>query len=259
VTPSRARALRAQWDVLITLARADLQDRYGRGPPRVVKWLLDPYAICGVYLVFVAFIVDRGSEAPGLTVACAVVPFQIFILTALAAMRVVHERRSLIANLGFRRDLLPAALTLTETLGFAASLSLLAVMMAIYGIAPTTAALWLVPTIAVNVLFAFAFSYPATLFGVWFRHLVPFAVSALRVFYFLAPGVVALSEIQGEANRLIKINPLTGIFEAYRDALLYGQAPAAWELLYPAGFALVVLALFLPAYRSEQRHLAKVA
>jgi lipopolysaccharide transport system permease protein len=245
--------------VLAALSLADLRDRYGRGPDRVIKWLIDPYAVAGVYLLFIAFIVHRGGEAPGLSVACAVVPFQIFILTVLAAMRAVRERRSLILNLDFRRVLLPAAVTMTETLGFAASLSLLALMMAVYGIAPTVAAFWLLPAIAVSVLFALACSYPAMLFGVWYRSLVPFAVSALRILYFLAPGVVALSQIHGRAHDLIRINPLTGVFEAYRDALLYGHAPGAWELLYPLAFAVALLAVFLPIFRSEQQHLAKVA
>jgi ABC-type polysaccharide/polyol phosphate export permease len=177
----------------------------------------------------------------------------------MAAMRLIRERRSLILDLDFRRVLLPAAVTITETLGFAASLSLLALMMAVYGVPPTAAALWLVPTVAVTLVFTLASSYPAMLFGVWFGRLIPFALSALRILYFLAPGVVALSQIHGTANELIRINPLTGIFEAYRDALLYGQAPDAWELLYPLAFALALLAIFLPIFRSEQRHLAKVA
>jgi len=259
VTGSRVQALRAQWDVLISLSFADLRDRFGRGPARAVKWLVDPYAVAGVYLVFVAFILNRGGESPGLSVACAVVPFQLIISSAIIAMRSVTQRRSLILNLGFRRVMLPAALTLTEALGFAASLSLLALMMAVYGIAPTAAIFWLIPTIAVNLLLALSFAYPAMLFGIWYRDLLPFAVSALRIFYFLAPGLVALSEIEGDANELVRINPMTGVFEAYRDALLYGTAPAAWELLYPAGFALVLLAVFVPIFRSEQRHLAKVA
>jgi len=255
---SRARELRLRWDTLITLALADLRDRFGRGPARAVKWLVDPYAVSGVYLIFVAFIVDRGGQTPGLTVACAVVPFQLLISVALSSMRSVREQRSLILNLGFRRELLPAAITLTETLGFAASLSLLALMMAAYGVAPTVAILWLIPAIGVTLLLALALSYPAYLFGFWFRDLLPFAVSAMRVSYFVAPGVVALSEIKGNANELVRLNPLTGIFEAYRDALIYGHAPPAWELLYPAGFALVMLAVFVPVFRSEQRHLAKV-
>lgn len=254
----RVQAIRSEWDVLISLALADTRDRFGRGPARLLKWLLDPYAVTGVYLAFVVFILDRGGEAPGLTVACAVIPFHLVLTSATAGMRSLRDRRSLIVNLGFRRVMFPVAVTLTEAIGFAASLSLLAVMMAAYGVAPTAAALWLLPAIAVNLLFALSLAYPATLFGVWYRDLLPFAISAMRVLYFLAPGVVALSAIEGSASDWVKLNPLTGIFEAYRDALLYGQAPAAWELLYPAGVALLLLAIFVPALRSEQRHLAKV-
>ena len=254
----RAQPLRTAWDTLVTLSMADLRDRYGRGPASALKWLVDPYAVCATYLLFVAFIVDRGGEAPGLSVACAVVPFQIFILTGIAAMRTVHERRYLLLALDFRRVLLPAAVTFTETLGFAASFSLLALMMAAYGVAPTVAILWLVPVIGVNLIFALACSYVATLFGVWYPRLVPFATSGLRVLYFLAPGVLALSQISGRTNSLIRINPLTGIFEAYRSALLYGHAPPAWELLYPFGFAVALFAIFVPIFRSEQRHFAKV-
>jgi hypothetical protein len=51
---------------------------------------------------------------------------------------------------------------------------------------------------------------------------------------------------------------LTGLFEAYRSVLLFGHAPAAWELLYPAGWACVLLVVFVPLYNHEQRQFAKV-
>jgi lipopolysaccharide transport system permease protein len=244
-------------DVLIALARADLLDRYGRGGLRLAKWLLDPFALTGVYLVLIAVLLDRGGEAPGLNVACAVVPFQLLMTTIVNAMGASVTRRSIILNMNFRRVLIPASAAMTETIAFAGSVALLALMMVVYGIAPTAAILWLLPTIALTVLFAVACAYPAFIFGVWFRDLRPFAISFVRAIYFLAPGVIALSEIQGSAQDWVKLNPVTGLFEAYRDALLYGHSPAAWELLYPLGFAAALLAIFVPLFRREQRHLAK--
>jgi ABC-type polysaccharide/polyol phosphate export permease len=76
--------------------------------------------------------------------------------------------------------------------------------------------------------------------------------------FFLAAGLVALAEIEGRAYDLVRLNPLTGIFESYRDVLLYGQRPAAWQLLYPVGFATLLLLVFVPLFRLEQRDLAKV-
>ena len=52
---------------------------------------------------------------------------------------------------------------------------------------------------------------------------------------------MALSEIGGRAYDLIKLNPLTGLFEAFRAVLLYGERPAAWELAYPTFVAVVLL------------------
>jgi lipopolysaccharide transport system permease protein len=245
-------------DVLIALARADLLDRYGRGAVRFAKWLLDPFALAGVYLVLIAVLLDRGGPSPGLSVACAVVPFQLLMSTVINALGAPASRRAIVLNMGFPRMLLPASSAVTETIAFAASLLLLALMMAVYGVAPTAAALWLLPALAATIAFALACAYPAYLVGLWFRDLRPLAISFVRVTYFLAPGLVALSEIEGSAQDWVKLNPASGLFEAYRDALLYGQAPAAWELLYPLGFAAALLAVFGSLYRREQRHIAKL-
>lgn len=243
---------------LSALVRADLRARYGRGPWRLAKWLLDPFALVGVYLLLVTFVLDRSGPAPGLSLACAVIPFQLLMLTVTNAMSVIDGRRSLIANMWFPRILLPVASALTESTAFAASLLLAAGMMVVYGIAPTIALLWLPLVLGATVALAAAVAYPASLAGFWVRDLRPFITSLVRALFFLAPGLIALDQIGGDVNELIRLNPLTGLFEAFRDVLLYGQAPAAWELLYPLAAAAVVAAVFLPIYAREQGHLAKV-
>jgi hypothetical protein len=37
-----------------------------------------------------------------------------------------------------------------------------------------------------------------------------------------------------------------------------GHSPPAWELLFPLGLALLLIAVFVPVYRRQQRHFAKV-
>ena len=51
---------------------------------------------------------------------------------------------------------------------------------------------------------------------------------------------------------------MTGLFEAYRSVFMFGTRPAAWQLLVPLAVAAVLLLVFVPVYRSEQRHFAKV-
>jgi ABC-type polysaccharide/polyol phosphate export permease len=251
-------SVRRSASVLLALTVSDLRARYGRGAARLVKWLLDPFAVIGVYLLLVTFMLDREGPAPGLSLACAVVPFQLLMLGILNGIGAVGRRRAILLNMKFQRELLPLASVATESVAFGANLFVLALMMAIYGVAPTFALLWFPLAVATTVVLAIACAYPASLFGVWFPDLRNFAVSFVRTMFFVAPGLVALNEIRGRTQDIVRLNPLTGIFESYRDTLLYGNRPAAWQILYPLAFSVVLLLAFLPLYRREQRQFAKV-
>ncbi|CAB4880515.1 unannotated protein [freshwater metagenome] len=250
--------LRRSRDVLLALALSDFRVRYGRGRLRIVKWLLDPVAALGVYLLLVALVLDRPGAAPGLSIACAVVPFQLVMMTAVNALRCIESRRTILLNLAIPRGLLPLASTVTESLAFATALLMPFAMMAIYGVPLTVSVLWLIPALAITILLAAAIAYPAALLGLWLPELSTFFVSVVRALFFLAPGLVAYDTISGDGRGLLPINPLTGLFETYRAALFYGRAPAAWELLVPTGAALLILALTVPIFRREQPHLAKI-
>jgi lipopolysaccharide transport system permease protein len=245
-------------DVLVALTRSDLKIRYGRGPLRRLKWLMDPIAALGVYLALIALVIDAEGEAAGLSVACAVVPFQLIMMTVVNALRAVELRRSIVANMSFRRSLIPVSSALTEFVGFGATLLLIPVMMAVYLVAPTPAVLLLPLMIAVCLALAIALAYPAALLGVWMPEVSPFAVSAVRTLFFLAPGLVALDEVYGHTHDVLEVNPVSGVFEGFRAVLLDGTAPAAWHILVPLAWAAALLALFVPVYRREEKHFAKL-
>jgi ABC-type polysaccharide/polyol phosphate export permease len=251
------RPLRA-FDLLRSLTEADLRFRYGRGPLRFVRWLMEPFALLGVYLLLVTFVLDRPGVAPGLSLAAVIVPFQLVISTVGNAMEAVPVRRPILLNMAFERNLIPASSALTECASFLASFSIIAVMMAAYGIAPTSAFVWLPLVVLVNVFLAVAAAYAASLLGLWLRELKPFLLSFVRMLFFLSPGLVPLSETSPHIRSLLRLNPLTGLFEAYRAIFLTGRAPDAWELLYPTLIGAVMLVVLVPLYRIEQRQFAKV-
>jgi lipopolysaccharide transport system permease protein len=254
----QAQARRAA-EVLATLGAADLKLRYGRGRASTVKWLLDPIAATGVYLILVEFVLDRPGGAWALSIACAVFPFQLLMMTIINALNAVRLRQSIISNMGFPKMLLPISSALTESVAFIGTLPVFAFMMVAYGEEPEWSIVWLPLLILVTMFSAVACSYPAALIGLWFRELHNFVVSGVRTLFFLAAGLVALDTVHGLARDLLPLNPLTGIFEAYRNVLIEGQPPAWWHVLYPLAFASLMLAAFIPIYRREQAHFAKVS
>lgn len=265
---ARARSRRsigraAEWvvraaELLWTLTESDLRFRYGRGPWRFVRWLLEPVAVVGVYLILVTFVLDRPGEAVGLSLTCAVLPFQLVMLTIGNAMGALELRKPILLNMAFKRMLIPPSSALSESVGFGASLLLVVAMMAIYGVAPTWNVFWFPLVFLVNLFLATAAAYAATLFSIWLRELRAFVLSFVRILFFLGPGLVPLHDASPGTRSLLRLNPLTGLFEAYRDVFLYGTAPAAWELLIPFAAGAILLVAFLPVYSIEQRQFAKV-
>jgi ABC-type polysaccharide/polyol phosphate export permease len=252
------RSLAETLGLLRVLTGSDLRFRYGVGPFRFVRWLLEPVAVVGVYLLLVVFVLDRRSNAPGLSLACAVIPFQLVLLTIANAMGSLEVRRPILLNMRFPRMLLPISSALTESAGFAASLLLIVAMMGIYGVAPEWSVLWFPVVLLVNLVLAASAAYAATLFGIWLRELRAFVVSFVRILFFLAPGLVPLQETREDVRNWLQINPMTGLFEGYRSVFMFGTRPAASELLVPLVAAAILLLVFVPIYRSEQRQFAKV-
>jgi ABC-type polysaccharide/polyol phosphate export permease len=220
--------------------------------------LLEPVALVGVYLILVTFVLDRPGKAVGLSLTCAVIAFQLIMLTVGNAMTALDARRPILLNMSFKRMLLPISSALSEGAAFGASLVLVAFMMIVYRVAPTWNVAWLPLVVLVNLVLAVAAAYPAILFGIWLRELKPFVLSFVRVLFFLSPSLVPLAEARQDTQHLLRLNPLTGLFEAYRAIFFYGRPIEAWQLLHPLAAAAILLVAFVPIYRSEQRHFAKV-
>jgi len=254
----RTARLGAWFEQLLVLTSSDLRSRYGRGRWQLVKWLIDPFALVGVYLLMDTFIFYRRPYAAGLSLACSVIPFQMITMTVQSSLDAVRQRGAILGNMRFRRVLLPFSTALTEACGFAGSLTLLALMIAVYRVAPSAQILWLPVGLVLTLLLGITVAYPVTLIGVWAPDMRGLMMSAVRAAYYLAPGFVTLSTIHGRTQTWVKVNPLTSLFELLRHAVLYRSAPPLWELLVPAGWIIALLLLFVPIYNREQRHFAKL-
>lgn len=207
-------------------------------------------------MVLVTVVLDRGGRAPGLSLACAVIPFQLVMLSVINAMGALAQRRSIVINVRFDRTLIPLASVATEAVAVAGALVLPVALMAVYGVTPTTALLWLVPAVLLTFAVAVAFAYAAALAGLYHPELRPLGVSLMRALFFLAPGLIAIEQVR-DGSSWLKLNPLSGLFETWRAAFLGGDVEA-WMLLVPAAAAVLVLAVALPLYRRDEAHFAKV-
>jgi len=161
---------------------------------------------------------------------CALLPWQLFSFALTEASNSVVAQQRLLTKVYFPRLLMPLASVCVGLADFVIAFVMLLAMMAYYGIMPGVAAL----TIPLWTLFAMA---TALGIGLWLaalnvryrdiRYTVPFLT---QVWMYATPVAYASSLVPPAWRPLYALNPMVGVIEGFRWALL-GQAPAVATVL----------------------------
>lgn len=160
---------------------------------------------------------------------------------------------TLVSKIYFPRILAPAAAVLPGLVDMMLALTLLAVLMPVFGVAPTwailTTPLWVVPLVAA-----------ALGTGLWLGALnvsyrdVGQAIGLLvQLWLFASPVAYPSSEVPEQWRTLYFLNPMTGVIEGFRWALIGGPWPGTRLLVSLAVIAAVLTGGLLYFLRLERR------
>ncbi len=185
------------------------------------------------------------------------VPYPIFSLAALLpwsyfANAVTRTSRSLVDNMHviskvyFPRMVIPIAATISGLVDFVAALLVLFIAMLIYRIPLHIAILWLPLLLLVTVAFALAAGFWLATLSVKYRD-VAFAITfLLQALMYASPVIYPVSLIPESLHIFYYLNPMTGVIQGFRWALIGGEAPPL--LLFSLSVLMVILALVSGAF-----------
>lgn len=238
--------VRELWErrgLVSVLAGRELKSSYEMNIVGFAWWLLEPLSLTLVYVVIVDFIFNSAEPAYPLFVLVALLPYKWLSSSLIGSMGVVRANSSLITDVYFPRALLPITEIAVGMAHFAVGLLVVPIFMAIYGIAPTWHLVYLPLVVVIQSVFILGLAYPVSVWGLNYRNLPGLTANILRLWFYLSPGIWALSRVKVPWHRIIvRLNPLTGLFEGYRGAILSHRAPG-WDLAYTAGIGLLAVVL----------------
>jgi lipopolysaccharide transport system permease protein len=239
--------LRAVWqsrELLYFLVWRDVRVRYKQTLIGVGWVILQPLLTMMIFTVVFGRLAKIPSDG---------VPYAVFVYTALVpwsyfAHAIGRSGASLVGNthlitkVYFPRLIIPLASVLTPVVDFLLSFVLLLFLGAWYGIAPT----WGVLTLPLFLLLALMTALAVTLFlsalNVRYRdigYVIPFLI---QFWMFASPVVYPLSLVPKKWQILYSLNPMAGVIEGFRWALLGKESPALGVI---AVSATVVVALLV--------------
>jgi len=223
-------------------------------------WLLEPLSMTAVYYVLINILTHRSTADPTrfLSILIPLLAFKWLSQSVVGSMGVVRANATLVTDVYFPRALLPFAQLVTGLAHFGVGLLTIPVFMLLVGVGPSWTLLWMPAIIVTQFLFMLGLSYPLSVWGLNYRNLPNLMGNILRLWFYLSPGLYALSSITNpRLQQLMKLNPLTGIFEGYRGAILTHRAPD-WSLLYTAVLGAITVVLGGWYFTRREPHFGKL-
>lgn len=238
--------LRDLWEyreLLYFLIWRDVKVRYKQTLLGAAWAIIQPFMAMIVFSLFfgrLARMPSDGIPYPVFSYA-ALVPWMFFAYGLNQAANSLVGSANLIRKVYFPRLIIPLAVVLSSALDFALAFTVLLGMIFYYGIAPTANALWL----PLFFLLAVMTSLGA---GLWFSALnveyrdVRFALPFFTQFWMFATPIAYPSSLLSEPWRtLFGVNPMVGVVEGFRWALLGANTRPGPMILVSAAAAVLLL------------------
>lgn len=243
------------------LALRDVAVRYKQAVLGVAWALLRPLATMVVFTIVFGTIagLPSGDVPYALMVFAGLIPWQFFAGAFGGASESLVANANMLSKVYFPRLIFPASAVIVSFVDLLISLVVFAGLMAWYRFSPDARVLFL----PAFILLAFALATGA---GLWagalnvryrdFRHIIPLVV---QFGLYLSPVGFSLLVIPENWQLVFSLNPMVGIIEGFRWALLGGSTQLFLPSLYLSiGVTAVLLGTGLRYFRATERSFVDV-
>ena len=253
-------------ELLYFLVWRDVKVKYKQTVLGALWAILQPLLTMVVFTVFFGRMAKVGSDGfpyPIFSYA-ALLPWILFAQGVSQSADSLVGSSNLVRRVYFPRAVIPVSSVVSGLVDFGLAFLVLIAMMAFYGVHPGIAVLWLPALVLICVLTSLGVGMWLSALNVEYRdvrYVVPFF---LQLWLFVTPviypasGVVSFLEGHGVPMWMYGLNPMVGVVEGFRRALLGGDA--AVGPLVITGVVVSALLLLTGAYyfRRMERTFADV-
>jgi lipopolysaccharide transport system permease protein len=229
-------------ELLYFLVWRDVKVRYKQTALGAAWAILQPVMTMLVFSVFfgrLAKVPSDGVPYPVFAFA-ALLPWQLFAYALSESSNSLVANQNLITKVYFPRLVIPIATVLAGLVDFAIAFAVLIILMIFYHIVPTKAVVLLPLFLLLAVTTALAVGLWLSALNVKYRD-VRYTIPFLMQFWLFATPVAYPASLVPEPWRaLYGLNPMTGVVEGFRWALL-GKSQSPGPLLWVSVVAVIVM------------------
>jgi lipopolysaccharide transport system permease protein len=220
-------------ELLYFLIWRDVKVRYKQAALGAGWAVIQPVMSMVVFTVFFGHFAHMPSDGLPYPVfsLCALVPWTYFSSALTSGASSLVGQQHILSKVYFPRLLVPLAAISAPLVDFAVAFGILIVLMIAYGVVPGAAIVWLPLLVALAVATAAAAATWLAALTVRYRDIRYVVGFAVQLWLFATPVAYPASIVPEHWRVLYGLNPMTGVVEGFRWALVGGPAPGAITLL----------------------------
>lgn len=222
----------------------DVKVRYKQTAIGVSWVVLQPLLTMGVFTLFFGRLAKLPSDGLPYPVFyfTALVPWTYFATALQSCTNIVVDNQRVITKVFFPRLVLPASAVVSGLVDFCIGFVVMCIVVAIYGIRPGAAALWLPALLLLAVLTVLGVGLWMSALNALYRdvrYVVPFLI---QFWMFASPVAYPSSLVPARWRWLYGLNPMAGVIDGFRWSLTgHGQPPGPLLLASAAAVILVLI------------------
>lgn len=256
--PASLHAVWAARELTGSLVGRELRARY-KGSALGFAWsLLNPLLMMAVYSLVFAHVMRVQVPHYGVFLLAGLLPWGWFAAGVSASAQAVTGNAGLVKKVRFPQEILPLVAVLTHAAHYLLALPVLLGFMALDGLTPGLALLWLPLVVAVQAVFTLGLGLLLATANAFFRDVEQLLGPLLMAWFYLTPVVYPLSFLPVRYQGLVQLNPLTGLLGAYQAIFVENRAPEPLGLLYALAVGGVLLVAGWSLFAAHRHDFAEV-
>ena len=203
--------------------------------------------------------IDSNGVPYSLFSLAALVPWTYFSNAILEAGNSLVSQSQMLTKVYFPRLILPLSGVLAKLVDFGIAMLMLVCLMAFYGFAPTWNILFLPVLILIMVASALGIGLWLTAMAIQYRDIKHALNFVVQLAMYASPVIYSANIIPEQYRYIYAINPMVGVIEGFRSALL-GSGPMPWNLVLVGVLSTtLILVSGLFYFRRQERIFSDVA
>ena len=212
-------------ELLKTNIKKDIRGKYKKSFLGVVWSFLNPLLQLAVYAFIFPIILKVQQENYVIFVCAALIPWTFFTTIVQQSTGVIIANANIIKKVYFPREILPISVVSSAAVNFLISTIIILAFVLCYGMGITWHIIFYPVVLIIQYILSLGISFILSSVTVYFRDLEHFVGIAIMLLFYGTPIVYSINTVDASYAKLLKLNPMCHIVEAYRSIFYYQSIP----------------------------------